>query len=65
MAQPHLTLLFNIPSHMFYAARGADVVHSVINGQIVMKSRFHTTLDEEKILSETALLAEKIKKMRG
>ena len=65
MAQPHLTPLFNIPSHMVYAARGGDVVHSIINGQIVMKNRFLTTLDEEKILSETDLLAEKIKKMRG
>jgi cytosine/adenosine deaminase-related metal-dependent hydrolase len=37
MAQPHLTLLFNIPSHMIYAARGTGVVHSVINGLIVMK----------------------------
>jgi len=30
-----------------------------------MKNRFLITLDEDKILPETALLAEKIKKMKG
>ena len=49
MAQPHLTPLFNIPSHMIYAARGTDVVHSVINGQIVM----------EKIVSSRLLMRRK------
>ena len=65
MNQPHLTPLYNIPSQLVYAARGADVVHSVINGCIVMKDRVLTTLDEGKILSETAILAERIKKSRG
>ena len=37
--QPHLTPIYNIPSHMVYAARGADVVHSVINGRVVMQDR--------------------------
>jgi 5-methylthioadenosine/S-adenosylhomocysteine deaminase len=63
--QPHLTPLYNIPSHMVYAARGADVVHSVINGRIVMKDRSLTTLDESAILSKIADLAERIKKIRG
>ena len=37
--QPHLTPLYNIPSHLVYAARGADVIHSVINGRVVMRNR--------------------------
>ncbi len=65
MNQPHLTPLFNIPSHMAYAARGADVIHSVINGRIVMKNRRLTTLVEEKILADIAAVAETIKKMKG
>jgi 5-methylthioadenosine/S-adenosylhomocysteine deaminase len=64
MNQPHLTPLYNIPSHMVYAARGADVVHSVINGRIVMKNRILTTLDEGEILAKMGLLGEEIKKMR-
>ncbi len=65
MNQPHLTPLYNIPSHMVYAARGADVIHSVINGRLVMKNRILTTLDEKEILSEVEALGEKIKNMRG
>ena len=37
--QPHLTPIYNIASHLVYAARGADVVHSVVNGRIVMRDR--------------------------
>jgi len=63
MNQPHLTPLFNIPSHMVYAARGSDVVHSIINGSIVMRNRQLTTLDERAILDNTATLAEQIRSM--
>jgi 5-methylthioadenosine/S-adenosylhomocysteine deaminase len=33
--QPHLTPMYNPISHLVYAAGGSDVIHSVINGQIV------------------------------
>ena len=65
MNQPHLTPLFNIPSHMVYAARGADVVHSIINGMIVMRNRQLTTLDEKKILADMAILTEQIRNLRA
>jgi 5-methylthioadenosine/S-adenosylhomocysteine deaminase len=63
--QPHLTPLYNIPSHMVYAARGADVVHSVINGKIVMQNRKLKTLDEKSLLADTIRMGKKIKKMKG
>lgn len=50
--QPHLTPLYNIPSHLVYAARGADVIHSIINGRVVMRGRQLLTLDEKAILSK-------------
>jgi 5-methylthioadenosine/S-adenosylhomocysteine deaminase len=65
MNQPHLTPLFNVPSHMVYAARGADVVHSIINGRIVMRNRQLTTLDEMAILADMATMTKQIKTMRG
>ncbi len=65
MNQPHLTPLFNIPSHMVYAARGSDVVHSVINGKIVMRNRRLTTLDEKAILNNMMAMAEQITMMKG
>ena len=65
MNQPHLTPLFNIPSHMVYAARGADVVHSVINGNVVMQNRKLKTLDEKTILADMISMGEQIKKVKG
>ncbi|KPJ99662.1 MAG: S-adenosylhomocysteine deaminase [Desulfobacterales bacterium SG8_35] len=61
MNQPHLTPLFNIPSHVVYAARGTDVIHSVINGTIVMRNRQLTTLDEKAIIDSMMRMAEQVK----
>ncbi len=49
--QPHLTPLYDISSHLVYSARGGDVVHSVINGKIVMKDRYITTVEEAEVLA--------------
>ena len=65
MNQPHLTPLYNIPSHIIYAARGADVVHSIINGTIVMRNRQLTTLDEKAILANMMALAEGTKNIKS
>jgi 5-methylthioadenosine/S-adenosylhomocysteine deaminase len=65
MNQPHLTPLYNIPSHMVYAARGADVIHSVINGKVVMQNRKLKTLDEKGILADMISMGEQIKKIKG
>jgi 5-methylthioadenosine/S-adenosylhomocysteine deaminase len=45
MNQPHLTPLYNCYSQLVYAARGADVKTSIINGKIVMKDRRLRTID--------------------
>jgi len=45
MNQPHLTPLYNCYSQLVYAARGADVKTSIINGRIVMKERQLRTID--------------------
>ena len=49
--QPHLTPMYHPVSHLVYAARGADVLHSVINGRVVMRNRQLLTLDEATILA--------------
>jgi len=49
--QPHLIPLYNVPSHLVYAARGGDVVHSVINGRVVMRDRRLLTIDEHEVLA--------------
>ena len=52
--QPHLTPLYHPASHLVYAARGSDVIHSVINGRLVMQNRRLLTLDEPAILARAA-----------
>ncbi|MFU8818107.1 MAG: amidohydrolase family protein [Desulfurivibrio sp.] len=58
--QPHLTPLYHLPSQLVYAARGADVVHSLIDGRLVMRDRRLLTIDEEKLLAEVAAFAAEI-----
>jgi 5-methylthioadenosine/S-adenosylhomocysteine deaminase len=49
-AKPHLTPLYNPFSHLVYSARGNDVSHVVINGQVVMEDRELTTLNLSEIM---------------
>ncbi len=58
--QPHLTPLFNIPSHIVYAARGSDVIHSFVNGRSLMKSRKLLSIDEEKLYFTANKLSQRI-----
>jgi len=50
--QPHLTPLYHPVSQLVYAARGADVKHSIIDGRLVMRDRQLLTIDEAKLLAE-------------
>jgi Cytosine deaminase and related metal-dependent hydrolases len=52
--QPHLTPLYHPVSHLVYAARGSDVIHSVINGRLVMKDRILLAIDESAVLAHAA-----------
>lgn len=63
--QPHLTPLYNPVSHLVYAARGGDVIHSVINGRVVMEGRQLLTLDENAIIRKIQEIAAGIGKQRN
>ena len=63
--QPHLTPMYNIPSHLVYAARGADVIHSIINGRVVMRDRKLLTIDEAAILETMNGIGRDIRKKLG
>lgn len=56
--QPHLTPLYNPSSHLVYAASGADVVHSVVHGRVLMENRRLTTLDLEEIYERMNRIAQ-------
>ncbi|MFV0437584.1 MAG: amidohydrolase family protein [Desulfopila sp.] len=61
--QPHLLPCHNVPSQLVYAARGGDVLHSVINGQLVMHNRQLVTVDERQLLVQMRQLGETIRTM--
>ena len=61
MRKPHLTPLYNPFSHLVYAARGADVVTSIIGGRIVMKERRLLQIDLAAVMEELRRIAVRIK----
>lgn len=58
MNQPHLTPMYNPLSHLVYAVRGSDVLHSVIDGNIVMEDRQLTMVDEGEVVVKCREVAE-------
>ena len=60
MNQPHLTPMYNPISHLVYAAKGGDVLHSIVNGRLLMRDRHLLTLNEAAILQEARELAKRI-----
>ncbi|PSP73230.1 S-adenosylhomocysteine deaminase [Halobacteriales archaeon QS_3_64_16] len=48
----HLTPVHDLVSHLVYAARGSDVRHTICNGEVLMRDRELTTLDEDAIRTE-------------
>jgi 5-methylthioadenosine/S-adenosylhomocysteine deaminase len=57
---PHLTPMYHPYSHLAYAVRGSDVMHTVVDGRVVYRDRRHTTLDVAAIRAEAAALAREI-----
>ena len=62
--QPHLTPIYNPVSHLVYAARGGDVIHSIINGKVVMRNRKIESFDEQAVLAEMQQISKKILNMK-
>ncbi len=58
--RPHLQPVYNVVSHLVYAATGADVRDVIIDGKIVMQNRRLLTLNEEEILAEARNWRKKI-----
>jgi len=61
LGSSHLTPLYNLPSQLVYAAKGSDVRHSVIAGDIVMRDRKILAFDEEEVKARVRELAGKFK----
>ncbi len=59
--KPHLTPMYNIHSHLVYAAGGNDVETSIINGQVVMENRQLKTLEIQKVMADVNQIAKEIR----
>ena len=42
----HLTPMYNVVSHLVYAAKASDVTDTIVNGRILMRNRRLITLNE-------------------
>jgi 5-methylthioadenosine/S-adenosylhomocysteine deaminase len=60
--RPHLTPIYNPYSVLVYSARGNDVLHSIINGRLVMENRVLKTIDPNDIMDRAAEKAAGVKK---
>jgi 5-methylthioadenosine/S-adenosylhomocysteine deaminase len=62
MNKPHLTPLYNVYSNLVYAACGADVATTIINGRVVMRDRRLTTMDVSAAIERVRKIAFDISK---
>jgi 5-methylthioadenosine/S-adenosylhomocysteine deaminase len=60
LSEPHLTPLYNVFSHIVYAAMASDVETVMVNGKVVVDGRKLTTADEAEILYKAKKWSEKI-----
>jgi 5-methylthioadenosine/S-adenosylhomocysteine deaminase len=58
--KPHLTPLYQPDSHLVYAAGGADVDTTIINGRVVMENRRLLSLDVEEVMDAVNRIAVEI-----
>jgi 5-methylthioadenosine/S-adenosylhomocysteine deaminase len=63
--KPHLIPMYNPYSHIVYAASGHDVIHSIIDGRIVMEDRRLLTLDVEDIIGRSKEKSKKVREWVG
>ncbi len=50
--RPHLRPRHDLIANLVHSAKGADVTHTIVNGELLMRDRELLTLDEERILFE-------------
>ena len=61
LRKPHLTPLYDIYSHLVYAARASDVEDVMVNGRMVIRKGKHISADEDEILTKAFEWGGKIK----
>jgi 5-methylthioadenosine/S-adenosylhomocysteine deaminase len=60
--KPHLTPMYNPFSHLVYSARGNDVTHCIINGQLLMEDRNLLGIDLYEIMEKARQKSEDVRR---
>jgi 5-methylthioadenosine/S-adenosylhomocysteine deaminase len=61
LSAPHLVPLYDIYSHLVYACDSSDVMHTVVDGKVVMRGRDIATVDVSAVVEEVEEIAARIK----
>jgi len=59
--KPHLTPMYDIYSHLVYAAGGSDVAATMINGRLVMREKRLLSMDMDVVMAAVNEIAEGIR----
>jgi 5-methylthioadenosine/S-adenosylhomocysteine deaminase len=62
---PELTPLYDVYSHLVYAAKGGNVATVVVNGRIVVRNRRMLTVDEAEVLAKARTLQSRVLESLG
>jgi 5-methylthioadenosine/S-adenosylhomocysteine deaminase len=62
---PELTPLYDVYSHLVYAAKGANVTTVVVNGRVVVRNRRMATVDEAEVMAKANELKARILESLG
>jgi 5-methylthioadenosine/S-adenosylhomocysteine deaminase len=62
---PELTPLYDVYSHLVYAAKGGNVATVVVNGRIVVRNRRMLTVDAAEVLAKARALQSRVLESLG
>jgi 5-methylthioadenosine/S-adenosylhomocysteine deaminase len=65
LEQPHLTPRHRTVASLTYAARGSDVVYTIVNGRIIYEDGHCTLVDEQAIMEEAQRRSEELVERAG
>ncbi|SMC55595.1 5-methylthioadenosine/S-adenosylhomocysteine deaminase [Desulfocicer vacuolatum DSM 3385] len=57
---PHMVPMYNPYSQLVYAAKGSDVMLSIVDGKVLMENQALTTLDVDQVMDDVLAMAKKI-----
>jgi 5-methylthioadenosine/S-adenosylhomocysteine deaminase len=58
--KPELTPLYDVYSHLVYAIKGAHVKTVLVDGEVILRDRKMTTLDEEAVMAKAREIQKRI-----